>query len=252
MCIRDSPTNANTGTNTADSDARIEFVSIAPSSAGETFEYTTTPSAQVDHRPCHPTNWPAGDTLGGGNATLDAICSEGLIDPATDVPTAAQAGTGTTDWTAAAGPNVTAVRASLPAFTAGSAPRVLTLTMNTSFAQDGDLFCNNFGLNSDIVTLDIISNDVCVEVVAGSIGNYVWLDANSDGVQDASEAPIAGVDIKLLDGNGNPVIGEDGNPLVATTDASGNYLFTNLPSGCLLYTSPSPRDATLSRMPSSA
>ena len=31
-----------------------------------------------------------------------------------------------------------------------------------------------------------------------------------------------------------------------------NYIFAALPGTCLLYTSPSPRDATLSRMPSSA
>ena len=35
------------------------------------------------------------------------------------------------------------------------------------------------------------------------------------------------------------------------TDALGNWIGKNL-KGCLLYTSPSPRDATLSRMPSSA
>ena len=36
-------------------------------------------------------------------------------------------------------------------------------------------------------------------------------------------------------------------------DANNNfYYFTNAYEPCLLYTSPSPRDATLSRMPSSA
>ncbi len=229
-----NPGNANTGTDTADQDGRIEFVSIAPSSAGETFEYTTTASASVDHRPCHPSNWPAGDALGGANATLNAICSEGLVDPATDVPTAAQAGTGTTTWstTAPADPSdVTAVRASLPAFSAGQPTRTLTLTMNTGFAQEGNLFCNNFGLNSDIITLDIISNDVCVEIVDGSIGDYVWLDSDGDGTQDANELPLAGVTIKLLDNSGADILGEDGQPLTATTNASGNYTFSNLPSG---------------------
>ena len=33
---------------------------------------------------------------------------------------------------------------------------------------------------------------------------------------------------------------------------TGSFIFNALVSGCLLYTSPSPRDATLSRMPSSA
>ena len=227
----ENPGNANTETVTADADGQVEFVSVAPSAAGETFEYTTDPAATVDIRPCHPDNWPAGDVLGGGNALLDQICGLGLIDPATDVPTATSVGTGATDWTAAAGPDVTAIRAALPAFPAGDPARTLELVTNVDFAVEGDLLCNNFGLNSEILTLDIISNDVCVEVVAGSIGDYVWFDTNSDGVQDGTEAPIAGVDIKLLNADGTPVLDELGNPLVATTDANGLYLFENLPSG---------------------
>ena len=43
-----------------------------------------------------------------------------------------------------------------------------------------------------------------------------------------------------VDANGNPLTDPSGNPVVVTDDS------------CLLYTSPSPRDATLSRMPSSA
>ncbi|NNF01492.1 MAG: T9SS type A sorting domain-containing protein, partial [Bacteroidia bacterium] len=56
----------------------------------------------------------------------------------------------------------------------------------------------------------------------GSIGDYVWCDDNGDGIQDATEAPIAGVVIELLDALGN-VIATD------TTDANGLYLFDFLP-----------------------
>ncbi|WP_432377511.1 SdrD B-like domain-containing protein [Duganella sp. P38] len=60
---------------------------------------------------------------------------------------------------------------------------------------------------------------------AASLGDRVWIDSNRNGVQDAGEAGLAGVKVTLLDANGNIV----GAPLV--TDASGNYLFTNLPQG---------------------
>ena len=103
------------------------------------------------------------------------------------------------------------------------------------------MFCNNFGSNSEHITLDIISNDVCVEVVAGSIGDYIWHDNNADAVQDASETPLQNVGVKLLvnDGAGNYVpfqIPDPANPgtlidYVTTTDTSGGYLFENLPSG---------------------
>ncbi|MGB0851057.1 MAG: SdrD B-like domain-containing protein, partial [Bacteroidia bacterium] len=37
------------------------------------------------------------------------------------------------------------------------------------------------------------------------IGNYVWVDANGNGVQDAGESPIEGVEVLLYDNAGNPL-----------------------------------------------
>lgn len=56
----------------------------------------------------------------------------------------------------------------------------------------------------------------------GVIGNYVWLDENSDGLQDAGEPGIPNVKVDLKDANGN---------VIATTytDSDGKYLFPNLP-----------------------
>ncbi len=60
--------------------------------------------------------------------------------------------------------------------------------------------------------------------LTASLGDLVWLDANGNGVQDAGEAGVAGVSVKLLNGAGGVVN-------TATTDANGNYLFTNLALG---------------------
>ena len=46
------------------------------------------------------------------------------------------------------------------------------------------------------------------------IGNRVWLDTDSDGVQDADEAPIEGVTVELYDQNGDLIA-------TAITDAEG-------------------------------
>jgi protocatechuate 3,4-dioxygenase beta subunit len=56
------------------------------------------------------------------------------------------------------------------------------------------------------------------------LGNYVWNDANGDGVQDPTEKPISGVLVTLYDGAGNPVA-------TTVTDANGKYLFPNLEPG---------------------
>ena len=62
-----------------------------------------------------------------------------------------------------------------------------------------------------------------------SLGNFVWFDANKDGIQDADEVGVAGVTVTLTDGAGNPVIDLGGNPVKpVTTDANGKYEFTNL------------------------
>lgn len=58
-----------------------------------------------------------------------------------------------------------------------------------------------------------------------SLGDYVWEDANQNGIQDAGEAGIPGVTVNLYDCDGNWLAS-------ATTDGSGYYLFDNLAPGC--------------------
>ena len=66
-------------------------------------------------------------------------------------------------------------------------------------------------------------------VKPASVGNFVWFDANKNGIQDADEAGVPGVTVTLTDGAGNPVIDLDGNPVEPVpTDANGKYEFTNL------------------------
>ena len=63
-----------------------------------------------------------------------------------------------------------------------------------------------------------------------SLGNFVWFDANKDGIQDTDEVGVAGVTV-TLDGqlDMDVVVDADGNLVKpVTTDANGKYLFTNL------------------------
>jgi len=74
-----------------------------------------------------------------------------------------------------------------------------------------------FGKANGLGDLEIISAPAPIE-----IGNRVWFDANSNGVQDADEIGISGVTVQLL--QGALVIG------TAITDAEGNYYFSSDPS----------------------
>ncbi|NJN16429.1 MAG: DUF11 domain-containing protein [Oscillochloris sp.] len=58
----------------------------------------------------------------------------------------------------------------------------------------------------------------------GALGNYVWVDLNSDGLQDANETGVSGVTVELLDA-ANTVLATD------STDFYGAYGFTGLAGG---------------------
>jgi hypothetical protein len=76
----------------------------------------------------------------------------------------------------------------------------------------------------------------------GSIGDLVWEDRNSNGVQDAGEPGIAGVVVELFDADTDTLLG------IRVTDANGNYLFEDLEPGdyYLVFTLPSADDDFIS------
>jgi hypothetical protein len=66
--------------------------------------------------------------------------------------------------------------------------------------------------------------DAGVIEIQYAVGDFVWIDANNNGIQDPSEKPLAGVKVDLLDGKGKVV-------KTTTTDVQGRYMFDRLPAG---------------------
>jgi hypothetical protein len=65
-----------------------------------------------------------------------------------------------------------------------------------------------------------------------AVGDYTWIDTNSNGLQDAGEPALPGVTVELLNPDGTPANDADGNPVgTVVTDSNGHYLFDNLPPG---------------------
>ena len=58
---------------------------------------------------------------------------------------------------------------------------------------------------------------------AGELGNKVWNDLNADGIQDAGEPGIAGVNVSIFECGATVSIG------FRTSDSTGKFLFDNLP-----------------------
>ena len=70
------------------------------------------------------------------------------------------------------------------------------------------------------------------EFVPLAVGDVVWWDHDHDGVQDAGEPPISGVNVVLYDGAGAQAVDANGRPVApVVTDAAGHYVFDNLRRG---------------------
>jgi hypothetical protein len=69
-------------------------------------------------------------------------------------------------------------------------------------------------------------------VNTAAIGDYVWYDADKDGIQDAGEVGIGGVTLRLIRDTGNGTLGpEDTVVATTTTGVDGGYIFSGLPAG---------------------
>ncbi|KJK49191.1 hypothetical protein UK23_14955, partial [Lentzea aerocolonigenes] len=72
-----------------------------------------------------------------------------------------------------------------------------------------------------------------VNLATATVGDFVWSDANGNGLQDAGEPGVPGVAVALLQPGPDGVAGTGDDIPVATTTTgpAGGYLFTNLPAG---------------------
>ena len=87
----------------------------------------------------------------------------------------------------------------------------------TVTAQDGDE--HNV---TDTAKSSYVGRDAPVQT--GSIGDFVWLDSNRDGLQSANELGVSGVIVKLFNSN-NQEVG------YTKSDALGHYLFLEVTGG---------------------
>jgi len=64
-----------------------------------------------------------------------------------------------------------------------------------------------------------------------SVGDFVWVDSDRDGVQDGGEPGIPGVVLVVRGPDGEVVTDVNGDPVgPQTTDGDGHYSFDDLPA----------------------
>lgn len=75
--------------------------------------------------------------------------------------------------------------------------------------------------------------NVFLEELGGSISGYVYNDTQDNNAVDKSTG-LGGTIIQLLDSNAMPVLDGNGQPITATTDADGFYIFPSVAPGSYL------------------
>lgn len=122
---------------------------------------------------------------------------------------------------------------------AGSYQVIFSAPLGTVFTNTGATIsgANNSDADGSGLTgcFTVAAGDAITYVDAGivlqntansSLGDRVWNDANQNGIQDPNETGVGGVNVDLYDASGTTIIGS------TTTDALGNYQFSDLAPGC--------------------
>lgn len=98
---------------------------------------------------------------------------------------------------------------------------------NQTYDEDGIATPNTSAVSLTTGGQEHLSADFGYAPQAGTIGDYLWNDANGDGQQDPGESGLGGVTVYLCAVNTTPC--NSGNALQSTvTDASGFYAFTGV------------------------
>jgi uncharacterized repeat protein (TIGR01451 family) len=80
----------------------------------------------------------------------------------------------------------------------------------------------SFGKSAGLGDIELLAENAPIQ-----IGNYVWNDLDKDGLQDAGEAPLASINVQLVNASGGIVAS-------TTTNAQGQYYFSSTTTPTLL------------------
>lgn len=107
---------------------------------------------------------------------------------------------------------------------------ILTYQVTINANADSPIVNTALFLEDNYFISGVESNQV-VTIIGGSIGDYIWYDADGDGVQDLTETGISSVTVILTPPAGVDLGNGPGVPITTVTDVNGYYLFDSLPAG---------------------
>ena len=108
-------------------------------------------------------------------------------------------------------------------YTVSPANQGLDQTLDSNPDATGKTSCITLATNVSNLTID--AGMYVAPPVLGSIGDFIWNDANQNGIQDAGETGIANVTVQLFNCTTNALVAH------TVSNASGAYLFSSVPAG---------------------
>ncbi|MBM7824341.1 putative repeat protein (TIGR01451 family)/fimbrial isopeptide formation D2 family protein [Arcanobacterium pluranimalium] len=180
-------------------------------------------TSSVDQTNVHVVDTLPGKT-GVGNVTMKnvaVVAAGGASTPAPATVTAGADGREVLTWDIA----------SLPAGSQVEFTVTGTISALTTTGIDVVNWTNDVQAMSNLVTTAVVAQAKFELLRGATIANTIWDDLNGNGIQDAGEPGLAGVEVQLTK-DGQAVTDVNGNPvLTAVTDADGNYRFADLLAG---------------------
>jgi uncharacterized repeat protein (TIGR01451 family) len=195
-------------------------VSNGPYITGQNITYTITVSNAANL--VTATNVTVRDVLPSSLTYLSSTASQGSFDNNANT------------WTIGSIPSPGSVSLQIVARINANASGAITNYAQVQTAKELDIDSTPGNGNPILPPAEDDEDRVTINVQAGSLGDFVFLDLNVNGCQDAGEPGVPGVTVTLFNSSNTQLAQQ-------TTNASGNYLFTGLASGdyYVIFTLPS-------------
>lgn len=117
----------------------------------------------------------------------------------------------------------TAIKVESTIFPKDQPTREIIIQLGTIGNQTGDTYYHQTSAYTETIKIPIYSKKVAIEVVSSQLGQLVWEDANENGIRDAGEKALKGVELLLKS--------SEGMLRKSRTDEQGIYRFDHLKSG---------------------
>lgn len=107
--------------------------------------------------------------------------------------------------------------------------------LDTNGMKGDDALINSAGLSANEFGKAMEAQSADVHRAERKITGKAWIDVNNNGQQDADEKSLAGLTVKLYQGDTEITTDEYGNAYNVTTAADGTYMFDDVPSSVNSY-----------------